>query len=89
MGKLCILYRNLYRMLCTAVPSASSTSQELLCDVQRGQCVLHVASSYGYPQMVKSLLQCKANVDCRDEVCSSLCSHRDSAPRVALIVQTH
>ncbi|KAL3149769.1 hypothetical protein ABBQ38_013595 [Trebouxia sp. C0009 RCD-2024] len=33
----------------------------------RGQCVLHVASSYGYPHMVKSLLQFKANADCRDE----------------------
>lgn len=39
------------------------------CDMQRGQCVLHVASGYGYPQMVKALLHFKANADCRDEVC--------------------
>lgn len=37
--------------------------------------MLHVASSYGYPQMVKSLLGFKANADCRDEVCSCLCAH--------------
>ncbi|KAL0053789.1 hypothetical protein WJX82_010789 [Trebouxia sp. C0006] len=34
---------------------------------QRGQCVLHVASGYGYPQMVKALLQFNAHADCRDE----------------------
>ncbi len=39
------------------------------CDMQRGQCVLHVASGYGYPQMVKALLQFNAHADCRDEVC--------------------
>ena len=39
------------------------------CDMQRGQCVLHVASGYGYPQMVKTLLHFKAHADCRDEVC--------------------
>lgn len=50
-------------------------TSRMLCDRQRGQCVLHVASSYGYPQMVKSLLQFKANADCRDEVRSSLCIH--------------
>ena len=37
--------------------------------------MLHVASSYGYPQMVKSLLHFKANADCRDEVRPSLCTH--------------
>lgn len=36
--------------------------------MQRGQCVLHVASCYGYPALVKAILQLKANVDCRDEV---------------------
>ncbi|DBA85661.1 TPA: E3 ubiquitin-protein ligase mib1 [Trebouxia sp. C0004] len=42
---------------------------------QRGQCVLHVASGYGYPQMVKTLLQFKAHADCRDEVCPVILSY--------------
>ncbi len=45
------------------------------CDMQRGQCVLHVASGYGYPQMVKTLLQFKAHADCRDEVCPVILSY--------------
>lgn len=59
----------------TTVRTVQSLPQGMLCVMQRGQCVLHVASSYGYPQMVKSLLQLKANVDCRDEVCSFVCTH--------------
>lgn len=36
--------------------------------MQRGQCVLHVAASCGYPALIKAILQLKANVDCRDDV---------------------
>ena len=46
--------------------------QDITPGVQRGQCVLHVAASYGYPALVKTILQLKANVDCRDEVWSAL-----------------
>lgn len=46
--------------------------QDSMSGMQRGQCVLHVAASYGYPALVKTILQLKANVDCRDEVWSAL-----------------
>ena len=68
------------------------TPHRMLHRVQRGQCVLHVASSYGYPQMVKSLLQFKANADCRDEVCepnvrNCLWSKAASLPLLPAVLQ--
>ena len=56
------------RYACLRLPTTCSDDAPY-CDMQRGQCVLHVASGYGYPQMVKTLLQFKAHADCRDEVC--------------------